>query len=292
MGQTNQTFNALAVVPFTMLLYDYATTLDREVEYVWMKSKSIVTLIYLVLRYFGIILLAYYMKVFISDWSTSNDNKANDQIFSTLQLWPIVVETWLVHIILQIRLYALYNRSKRILFVVVLGFVIEVVILVVSTIRLTIFTVNNGVNGITDYSVAEAINGYIAYSVSLFYELLLFSLALWAAIRPCRRPRARNWIEARGLRSILIEGNVMYFLVILLFLVAYLTVSLAFPAEDLSLIINIGFSLYIITGCQIILHIRGAASQLSSSPDAFQAHSRGKNYSDMVFHVPTDSSTE
>ncbi|KAL4076990.1 hypothetical protein V8B97DRAFT_1915174 [Scleroderma yunnanense] len=261
-----------------------------KVEYVWMKSKSIVTLIYLVYSCAGAKDSTLQQPVFISDWSTSNDNKASvkhivyDQIFSTLQLWPIVVETWLVHIILQIRLYALYNRSKRILFVVVLGFVIEVVILVVSTIRLTIFTVNNGVNGITDYSVAEAINGYIAYSVSLFYELLLFSLAL--------RPRARNWIEARGLRSILIEGNVMYFLVILLFLVAYLTVSLAFPAEDLSLIINIGFSLYIITGCQIILHIRGAASQLSSSPDAFQAHSRGKNYSDMVFHVPTDSSTE
>ena len=44
------------------------------------------------------------------------------------------------------------------------------------------------------------------------YELLLLTLAVWAAIQSSRRssPTTRN--GARRLRFILIEGNVIYFL--------------------------------------------------------------------------------
>ena len=42
-------------------------------------------------------------------------------------------------VILQIRLYALYNRSRIILFIMVLGFIIQFADIVVSNIRLTIF---------------------------------------------------------------------------------------------------------------------------------------------------------
>ena len=44
------------------------------------------------------------------------------------------------------------------------------------------------------------------------YELLLFSLALWAGIRLSRCPFPENRIGARRLTAILIQGNVTYFL--------------------------------------------------------------------------------
>ena len=44
------------------------------------------------------------------------------------------------------------------------------------------------------------------------YELLLFSIALWAGIQCSRCPFPEIWIGTRRLRGILIEGNVMYFL--------------------------------------------------------------------------------
>ena len=74
--------------------------------------------------------------------------------FPILQLWAIFVLGTIVQsrfficylllglmhsAILQIRLYALYNRSRRILFILVLGFIIQTVDIVVSNIRLTIF---------------------------------------------------------------------------------------------------------------------------------------------------------
>ena len=52
----------------------------------------------------------------------------------------------------------------------------------------------------------------IGFSVSFAYDLLLFSLALWAAIQCLRRSSPATWSGARHLRVILIEGNVMYFL--------------------------------------------------------------------------------
>jgi len=45
----------------------------------------------------------------------------------------------MLSVMLQMRLYALYNRSRKLLFVVVLGFVIEIVIALVTVIRISIF---------------------------------------------------------------------------------------------------------------------------------------------------------
>jgi len=66
---------------------------------------------------------------------------------------------------------------------------------------------------VTGKFLTEDIAIYIMFSAGITYEFLLFSLALWAGIR-CSRGSplaARN--GAQRLRVILIEGNVIYFLV-------------------------------------------------------------------------------
>ncbi|KAL4068087.1 hypothetical protein J3A83DRAFT_4256352 [Scleroderma citrinum] len=73
MEQTNQAFNPLAVIPLTLVLYDYAITLDKEVEYVWTKSTSVVTLIYLTLQYFGTIAMMFYTIILL--WNGVNFNE-------------------------------------------------------------------------------------------------------------------------------------------------------------------------------------------------------------------------
>ncbi|KAL4076984.1 hypothetical protein V8B97DRAFT_1361999 [Scleroderma yunnanense] len=166
MEQTIQKFQTQAVVPFALVLYDYAITFDEEVKYIWTKSMSTVTLIYLVLRYFGILIMLFYTIVFLSDWDTSSASKANNNIFPILELWPIVVAAWLVHVILQMRLYALYNRSKRVLSVMITGFIIEVAAMLVTMIRLTIFEVNgifNQSGTVSDSPAAETTDIYTSH---------------------------------------------------------------------------------------------------------------------------------
>ncbi|KAL4068058.1 hypothetical protein J3A83DRAFT_3803818 [Scleroderma citrinum] len=193
------------------------------------------------------------------------------------------------------RLYALYNRSKRVLSVMITGFIIEVAAMLVTMIRLTIFEVNgifNQSGTVSDSPAAETTDIYVSYSVSLVYELLLFSLALWAAIQSSsRRPTTANRIGARGLRLTVIEGNVMYFLVILLFLLAYLIASLASPVEYITITTNFGFAMYIITGTRVIVQIRSVAatSSINVSQSQTRGQDYGQDYSRLVFRVPTNS---
>ncbi|KAL4076980.1 hypothetical protein V8B97DRAFT_1938760 [Scleroderma yunnanense] len=76
MEQTNQTFtNTLTMVPLTLLLYDYAITLDSEVEYIWTKPKSVVTLIYSMFRYFGTTTMLFYTIVLFWNGNASNEGQ-------------------------------------------------------------------------------------------------------------------------------------------------------------------------------------------------------------------------
>ncbi|KAL4071989.1 hypothetical protein J3A83DRAFT_2949140 [Scleroderma citrinum] len=285
--------NLITVVPFILMLYDYAITLDKEVEYIWKRCISVVNLIYFALRYVGTIFALFYTGALLWGWNFSNKGQVNNYTLRLLQIWPLLVEIWLVQIILQMRLYVLYHRSKRVLFIVILGFIIEVTVSLVTMIRLSIFQANNTVNQaveiVTAFPASETIGIYVNYMALLLYEFLLFSLALVAAIQCSKHSSATNQVGTRDLRVILIEGNVMYFLGTLLHMVSYLIVSLTFPEEYLYVTTNVACAVFTILGCQIILHIRSADSQLLTN-GTNASHSIGQNYSLEIFRYPTHSS--
>ncbi|KIM55847.1 hypothetical protein SCLCIDRAFT_280149 [Scleroderma citrinum Foug A] len=205
-------------------------------------------------------------------------------------MWTLLVELALVQIVLQMRLYVLYNRSNRLLFVMVSGFVIEFAVALVTAVQSSIFDVNIvsiPTASVTAFPTTEEIYIYIGYSAMVAYELLLFSLALWAGIRLSRCPFPENRIGARRLTAILIQGNVTYFLAIWLCLLVYLAVSLTASAQYLGVTTNLVFSLLCIAGCRIILDIRSAVSPLCTSATISQHDSRARNYSLVVFRDST-----
>lgn len=227
------------------------------------------------LRYFASIAILFYIGVLLWYWNTLNE--FYNKTFHLLQIWTLSVEVVLVQIILQMRLYALYNRSRRVLFVVVLGFVIEIAVSSGTLIRITIFIVNNVLSptaNVASFPTSEEIDIYLSYSAMGVYELLLFSFALWASIQCLRSPSPANRIGTRSLRVVLIQGNVMYFLAIWLYLVVFVTVIIAAPAQYLDIATNLACSLFAITGCQMILHIRSAASLSCTSTIVSQYDSR------------------
>ncbi|KAL4068088.1 hypothetical protein J3A83DRAFT_3811153 [Scleroderma citrinum] len=107
----------------------------------------------------------------------------------------------------------------------------EVVIVIVAMIRHNIFEVNdfNLIGPVTTYPTTDTTNIFISYSITTFYEFLLFSLALWAVIQCHGCPSFANWTRAHSLRAILIEGNLTYFLVSLLYTISYWVISLTLP---------------------------------------------------------------
>ena len=167
----------------------------------------------------------------------------------------------------------------------------------------------------------EDIAIYIIFTASFTYELLLFSLALWAAIQcfRCSSPATRH--GARHLRVILIEGNVIYFLAwvlslvsepwltpdttrILLHQVVFTPLALAkrvgffiyfgttenrqfWDLEFICLSSNFFCCLVSITGCRLILDIRSVTSQSSTTSINVSHDSRGQICSFIVFLDPT-----
>ncbi|KAL4076531.1 hypothetical protein V8B97DRAFT_1915453 [Scleroderma yunnanense] len=187
-----------------------------KIKYIWNRSMSMVNLIYFTLRYVGIIFALYYAG-----------GRSLDPPKITQHFTPVSTPLGLEYLergpvepgLCTMRVYILHDRSRRILFIVVLGFIIEVAVSLVTMIRVSIFQANNAVNQTATipaaFPASETIDIYVNNAVSLFYEFLLFSLALWATVRCSRCPLAANQTGARNLRVVLIEGNVMYFLALL-----------------------------------------------------------------------------
>ncbi|OJA09939.1 hypothetical protein AZE42_10929 [Rhizopogon vesiculosus] len=135
--------NYASVIILTLISYEYLLLLEKEVKYVWKKRWSLMTCLYIVVRYLGLVLALLcgiwgglmYMPVtpyvrsydiaIIIEWGFSvyllfSEGKsfiAETSSCST-EFASAAVLIW--------RLYALYNKSKRLLFVL-LGLLLPIV---------------------------------------------------------------------------------------------------------------------------------------------------------------------
>ncbi|KAI6114732.1 hypothetical protein EDD16DRAFT_1597843, partial [Pisolithus croceorrhizus] len=114
-------------VPSTLLVYDYVISIDREIEYIWNRPRTTTTILYLIVRYFGTRTQPAFVSVFLSNVSGENlPDILAGKIFLAVQGWPSCGVLWLVQTILQLRLYVLYDRSRRVLLFMGSGFVVEI----------------------------------------------------------------------------------------------------------------------------------------------------------------------
>ncbi|KIO06104.1 hypothetical protein M404DRAFT_8889 [Pisolithus tinctorius Marx 270] len=162
-------------------------------------------------------------------------------------MWVSCLSVWFVQVILGLRFYALYNGSKKVLLVISLGFIAESIVMIVSHVPIHYQMKNLCKSGRYPQAQGLPVLGtkvsplpaaarkvYINYGALAMYESILFLLALSAAVHRYREKRglhpARS--EAKCLRDVLIEGNVMYFFVSTLYAIFYFVVSLTLPAEE------------------------------------------------------------
>ncbi|KAI6036084.1 hypothetical protein BKA83DRAFT_1015746 [Pisolithus microcarpus] len=79
-----------------------------------------------------------------------------------------------------------------------------------------------------------ALKIYVNYSAVIACECSLFSLAVVAAVRRHREklgPLPASWDGVRRLGDIVIQGNVLYFPVVMIYCIVYLVVSLTLPVS-------------------------------------------------------------
>lgn len=250
------------LVPSVVMVYDYLISVDQEVEQIWKRPRTTTTILYLILRYFGTLCGVFNATVFLSDVSEEFCNT-----FMIMQGWPACFLVWLVQIILQMRLFALYNRSRKVLLLMGSAFLVEILamIAILITANLTSGTSNEPIPGVKICTNEDTSNSfYVFWLPILCFEFLLCSLAVRAGIQ-----RSRDEISYMALSNrvflfdVLIKGNVGYFLVIFLVGVVNAVMWGALSPEWVEIPEGFPHGVAVIAGCRLILHIRHAATPAS-----------------------------
>ncbi|KAF7362547.1 hypothetical protein MVEN_00602800 [Mycena venus] len=96
------------MIPFCILFYDYVLTLKDEINFIWRKPKRLSFFLFIILRAIGEVLVIYCGYIVAS-------------LLSSCQTWNfakkalIILQNVLVGYMFALRVWAMYNFSKRIL---------------------------------------------------------------------------------------------------------------------------------------------------------------------------------
>ncbi|KAG2046927.1 hypothetical protein BDR06DRAFT_1025252 [Suillus hirtellus] len=192
-----------AVAAFAGLTYDWALTFGQEVELVWKQRWSLMTVLYLSVRYLGILYTALGIVCLIVfevwDWIT---------VLVFAMLWVISVT----------RLYAMYQGSRKILILLVVTLLVVNIFDVVAQVLENLyesgeeFILSGTYRCSISYTEDVLLLNSISWMVSIAWEVLALSLAVWIAVkhfRELRRHSAGGII--RDCFTVLMKTHVVYF---------------------------------------------------------------------------------
>ncbi|KAL4081433.1 hypothetical protein V8B97DRAFT_1922843 [Scleroderma yunnanense] len=193
--------------------------------------------------------------------------------------WAGSVIWWAVQGILQMRLYALYHGSKKVLIFMTVAFVAEI------GATMWILISENLVDSGTAFAVDISFGGYgkidicfspLSAAFPYFYipcfvfEAVLCLFAIYAGVKNSRgrgHPSAR--FDRFRLIDVLIQGNVINFFSPLLMFILFMIPSTTGPAVYFAETLLFRAPIAILAGCRLILSVRKASSSFQSYEPAF-----------------------
>ncbi|KAF8199731.1 hypothetical protein BJ912DRAFT_663462 [Pholiota molesta] len=195
------------------VLHDYFVTLEDEIIYIWRQRPCLSKFMFLWIRYYTIFLVAFDTLqnhgLAIPGVRTRNICIAEDPIMHVAG----AISLWSLEIIMQLRIYVLFNRSKRILwfnaalFAVSIGLFIW--ILVVNAISRKQLIANGVDLRLLGCPVVNCGSEWAQWIPASVFEFVLFGFAVYKGI-------ASNTIRIKignrlSLGAIIISENVIYF---------------------------------------------------------------------------------
>ncbi|KAJ7646280.1 hypothetical protein DFH06DRAFT_1300641 [Mycena polygramma] len=196
----------LIIVPFTVLVYEYLLTLQREISAFWGLRLTWGSFFFYLNRYatlFGNIpILVQYFST-----TTDPDKLPVCRVFRAYHQYFALLSQVLVAIILIMRTYALYERDRRILSSTILGtlgaFVFAVYILLTGNNLDSLSPQLETIGCPLATSHSKSLRLAAAWSSMLLFDVTIFALTLFKALRA----RARHG----GLLAILLRDGTIYF---------------------------------------------------------------------------------
>ncbi|KAF8122318.1 hypothetical protein EV363DRAFT_1555387 [Boletus edulis] len=114
--------NYITLVVITAVVYDYVLIFSREIEYVWCKPWTRVSAMFVVVRYIG---LCWVLASALIGSTFVPGPLEVSTVVSLLSSWTFVPFFWAADLVMILRVYALWNRSKTILYILLFIYVVQ-----------------------------------------------------------------------------------------------------------------------------------------------------------------------
>lgn len=208
-----------------------------------------------------------------------------------MEVWPILCIVITAQVLLQMRVYALYERSKKILAFLIVCFLAELGVMIRMYVNFssTVVATNEALPGVYFCATPTTPEQWLPTSVypTLAFEAILVCLSVWAGYQ-----RSKGHFSVAGLRwsrarliDILVGGNVLYFLCFALMWAVALIILYVVGLEWGQAVNAFGGATSVIAGCRLTLHLREAASP---SPHSTHQLSEGAF---VFYHSATTATT-
>ncbi|KAF9465347.1 hypothetical protein BDZ94DRAFT_393144 [Collybia nuda] len=252
-AETRQAIQYLKVASLVVFLHDYFVTFELEVEHIWNSNWSTVKIVFLVARYLTFIDVPLILIYSLYSGLTPR----GCYIVTSIATWSTVIGVGAAEIILLLRTYALWDRSKRILIFLVLLFIGVFTTGGVST-EIFLRSIRYAplplpfMRGCFPVAASKLL--YVDFVVLLVDETTIMLLTLYVGIRRFRHSRSR-------LVTVLYRDGVLYFMCLFMITLSYAVVLIASPPEYLDLLNTPHRVLHSILSARIVLQVRSIAKK-------------------------------
>ncbi|KAG2042029.1 hypothetical protein BDR03DRAFT_620144 [Suillus americanus] len=274
-----RTVSYFVVASSTAVVYDWISTFGQEVELLWRKKWSLVTFLYLSLRYIGL-LFSVPSTILPSD--RFDDRYGTD--VNTILRWMLFVTDIVLGAIMIIRLHAMYQRSRKMLvFLIATYLAVAIASSVMSGVGSHPFTWEESVLSGTYLCIVVAEDQFQlltwTWVIGTAWEALTLCLAVRIAVQHFREINrlGRSTTSTIGdCFTVLIKSQVLHF-------TAFAAVScfnLGYFSQNISTSISMGAQIYngiimfvlpvqqFVLGPRLILSVREYYAQLVDNSDA------------------------
>ncbi|KAG1798923.1 uncharacterized protein HD556DRAFT_1525413 [Suillus plorans] len=222
------------VVAGVLVVYDWVLTLGQEIELIWRQRWSLMTVLYLTIRYMGILysvvnVLKTMPSVSLTDagrvkFHALNLVQHNDSILGIITYsavsWINTALTAMLGVIMIARLHAMYERSRTMLMILVIIFLaVNIACGVMAGMALNDTVAEELIlSGTYMCHFVHGGNDQLLYSMvwmlNIVWEVLALCLSVWVAMKHFRGMRRLGLSTGSTIGDcfrVLIQSHVLYF---------------------------------------------------------------------------------
>ncbi|EJU01848.1 hypothetical protein DACRYDRAFT_116284 [Dacryopinax primogenitus] len=254
-AQHTQITNYFTVASFCLFVYDWIITLPLEAKYVWPSPWSLGKVLFLLTRYLALI----DTSVIIPRQLGNNLSTTDCQILYQWSTWSMVVGVAIADIILAMRTWAIWSRSRAWGFLLAFAWF--------SVYSITFGTMGKGMSGLTFglppdpalkgcFIIAAGDQGilFIGFVVIMVFDLFTFTVTAIKGIDHIRRGDS-------ALVSVLYRDGLLFSAVLCVISVLNIIVLEHLSSDLFDVLVVLFRSVHAILACRIMLHIRDAAGR-------------------------------